>query len=152
MADRRFELIREEDERWAELCDAIRDVPPDRLLQPGVTPNWTGKDLLAHLGCWMAEAACMLEQIRFGTYEERRVDLDAMNARFYEAWVDQPLNDVRVEMESARTRMFQEWAALAEVTPEAEEWFVESGPAHIAEHLPQLRTFLDGGEAVAPQP
>ncbi|MFL5799036.1 MAG: hypothetical protein ACJ77A_14045 [Actinomycetota bacterium] len=145
MADRRYELVREEDARWSELCDAIRAVPPDRLLQPGVTENWTGKDLLAHLGCWMAEAAGMLERIRLGTYESRRIDLDALNARFYDACRDLSLSDVRAEMEAARTRMFQEWGALPEVTPEAEEWFVESGPAHIAEHLPRLRSFLDGG-------
>jgi hypothetical protein len=45
--------------------------------------------------------------------------------------------------------MFQEWAALPEVTADAEEWFVESGPAHVTEHLPELRAFLgrDGGAA-----
>lgn len=142
MSDRRRELIDQEDARWADLCTALDGVPHDRLLEPGVTEDWTGKDLLAHLGCWMAEAANMLELMRFGNYEERTLDLDAMNAEFYEAMRDQPLRDVRAEMEAARTRMFQEWAALPEVTAAAEEWFVESGPAHIAEHLPQLRTFL----------
>src|SRR5437762_4813297 len=102
MADRKYELIRQEDERWVELCDAIRGVPTERLLEPGVNAEWTGKDLLAHVGCWMAEAANVLEQIRFGTYEKRELDLDAMNARFYEAWRDLSLPDVRVEMESAR--------------------------------------------------
>jgi hypothetical protein len=146
MADRRFELIREEDERWAELHDFVHGVPHERLLEPGVNGDWTGKDLLAHLGCWMAEAANMLEQMRFGTYETRKLDLDAMNAEFYEACSDLSLPDVHAEMEAAQTRMFQEWAALPEITPEAEEWFVESGPAHIAEHLPQLKAFLEGRE------
>jgi hypothetical protein len=145
MADRKRELILEEDARWLELCGALEGVPHERLLEPGLTDDWTPKDLLAHLGCWMAEAANMLEQMRFGTYESRTLDLDAMNAYFYEATSDQPLRDVWAEMEAARTRMFQEWGALPEVTADAEEWFVESGPAHIAEHLPQLQSFLERG-------
>jgi hypothetical protein len=149
MADRKRELIAEEDARWGELCAALDGVSHDRLLEPGVTESWTAKDLMAHLGCWMAEAANVIEQIRFGTFDSAPVDVDAMNARFYDVMKDQPLRDVWAEMESARTRMFQEWGALAEITPEAEEWFVESGPAHVAEHLPELRAFLgrDGGAA-----
>ncbi|HEY7280658.1 MAG TPA: hypothetical protein VID47_03595 [Actinomycetota bacterium] len=149
MADRRGELIAEEDDRWTELCAVLTGVPHERLLEPGVFEQWSPKDLMAHLGCWMAEAASVLEQIRFGTYESTDVDVDAMNQRFYEAMRDQALRDVWAEMESARTRMFQEWAALPEVTADAEEWFVESGPAHVTEHLPELRAFLgrDGGAA-----
>ena len=147
MADRRHELIDEEDARWSELCAALAGVPHDRMLEPGVTEQWSGKDLLAHLGCWMAEAANALECIRLGTWEPNKLDVDAMNARFYEAMKDQSYRDVRAEMEAARTRMFQEWGALAVVTHEAEEWFVESGPAHISEHLPQLRAFLGAGAA-----
>ena len=134
MANRKQELILEEDARWAELCAALDGVPHDRLLEPGLNETWNGKDLLAHLGCWMAEAANVLEQIRFETYEPRSIDLDAMNARFYEATRDQTLRDI--------------WA---EITHRAEEWFVESGPAHITEHLPQLQAYLqrdaraDGG-------
>jgi len=146
MADRKRELIEEEDARWSELCAAVAGVSQDRMLEPGLTDEWTGKDLLAHLGCWMAEAANVLECIRLGTWEPRGVDVDEMNAGFYEAMKDQSYRDVWAEMESARTRMFQEWGALPEITHEAEEWFVESGPAHIEEHLPQLRTFL-GGDA-----
>jgi hypothetical protein len=143
VADRRRELIAEEDARWLELCGALERVPPERLLEPGLTDDWTPKDLLAHLGCWMAEAANRLEQMRFGTYESGKLDLDAMNAVFFEAMKDQPLRDIWAEMEAARTRMFQEWDALVEITADAEEWFVESGPAHIAEHLPQLQAFLE---------
>jgi hypothetical protein len=145
MASRKHELILEEDARWAELCVALDGVPHERLLEPGVNEVWTGKDLLAHLGCWMAEAANVLEQIRFGTYEPREIDLDVMNAGFYEATRDQPLRDIWAEMEAARTRMFQELDALPELTHRAEEWFVESGPAHIAEHLPQLQAYLARG-------
>jgi len=145
MADRKRELIDEEDARWSELCAALVGVSHDRMLELGVTELWSGKDLLAHLGCWMAEAANVLECIRLGTWDSHPVDVEARNVEFYEAMKDQPYRDVWAEMESARTRMFQEWGALAEVTADAEEWFVESGPAHIAEHLPQLQAYLARG-------
>jgi hypothetical protein len=35
-----------------------------------------------------------------------------------------------------------EWAALPKVTPEAEEWFRESGPEHYQEHLDDLRAWV----------
>ena len=31
---------------------------------------------------------------------------------------------------------------LAEITPDADEWFRESGPEHIGEHLPDLERFV----------
>jgi hypothetical protein len=142
MSDRRLELIREEDARWSELCALLDGVPEERLLQVGVTADWSVKDLLAHLACWMAEAAVMLERIRFGTYESQNMDVDGINQHFHETWKDQDLRAVMAELESSRTRMFQEWGALAEITPDAEEWFVESGPEHLDEHVPDLRAFL----------
>jgi Mycothiol maleylpyruvate isomerase N-terminal domain len=142
--DRRLELILAEDERWAALCGLIEGVPAERLLEAGVTPEWSVKDLLAHIGSWMAEAACVLERIRLGTYQSRSLHVDEMNRQFYDAWKDQALPIVWAELESARTRMYQEWGALQQITPEAEEWFVESGPDHFDEHLPALRAFLSG--------
>ena len=143
MADRRRELVLEEDARWAELLALVDAAPTGVLVEPGVTAEWSARDLLAHLGCWMAEAAKVLERLRFGTYEPRELDVDAMNREFDEATRDLTLSEVRAELESARIRMLQGWDALAEVSPPAEEWFSESGPLHLEEHLPALRTFLE---------
>ena len=38
--------------------------------------------------------------------------------------------------------MLSEWNELPEVTPDAEEWFRESGPEHYQEHLPRLREWV----------
>jgi hypothetical protein len=35
--------------------------------------------------------------------------------------------------------MLEAFASLSALTPDAEEWFVESGPAHYAEHVRDLR-------------
>ena len=54
----------------------------------GYTETWSVKDLLAHLGSWFAEACVVLEQIRMGTHERRKVDVEANNDRYYEIWKD----------------------------------------------------------------
>ena len=140
--DRKYEVGVLEDRAWGELWALLESIDPDRLERPGYFEDWSAKDLMAHIGCWQAEAVQVLEQIRFGTFVRFRVDVDAFNARFREATRDLPVRVVLAELCSARTRMLQEWSALPHVTPEAEEWFVESGPAHYAEHVVRLREWV----------
>jgi hypothetical protein len=143
MTDLRRELARQEDQRWTELRAVLDRLAPSQMLEPGLTPDWTVKDLLAHLGSWMAEAVVVLEQIRAGTWTGLGRSVDEMNAEFFEAWKDADLGSVRTELVSSRTRMLQEWYAMDEIGPDAEEWFLESGPVHYAEHLPDLVAFAD---------
>ncbi len=138
------ELVEADDRAWDEFLRAIEPLAPARLEEPGYHPAtdgddaWSVKDLVAHIGNWMAYAGHVFERIRMGTYTDERLDVDAMNREFYETNRDLPLSTVRAECWAARTRMLQAFDPLAEVTPEAEEWFVEDGPNHIAEHLPRL--------------
>jgi uncharacterized protein (TIGR03083 family) len=140
--DRRDELLREEDRAWERFDELIDELPDERFTEPGLTEDWTVKDLLGHLAYWMAEAAHVFERQHYGTYEKSSLDVDAVNKDVYEAMKDLDLPTVRAELESARIRMLQELFALPELTPEAEEWFVESGPGHIEEHLPDLERFV----------
>jgi len=137
------ELLRAEDAGWSELIGLIESPSPAEIEQPGYFPEgWSVKDLMAHIGSWQAEAGQILQQIRMGTYRGRPVDVDAMNQQFYEANKDLPLPVVRAEAWAARNRMLAEWAELTEITPDAEDWFRESGPEHYDEHLPRLREWV----------
>jgi mycothiol maleylpyruvate isomerase-like protein len=137
------ELCRDEDGAWSELIGLVESLTPEQLEEPGYSPEgWSVKDLMAHIGAWAAEAGQIFERMRVGTYSKEPIDVDAMNALFYEANRDLPLNVVRAELWSARTRMLTEFRALPEVTPEAEEWFVESGAAHYREHIDRLREWV----------
>lgn len=44
--------------RWAEITGLVDLVTPDERTAPGhfVNPDWSVKDLVAHLGWWHAEA------------------------------------------------------------------------------------------------
>jgi hypothetical protein len=137
------ELLRAEDAGWSELIELVESLTPAESEQPGYFPEgWSVKDLLAHIASWQAEAGQILEQIRMGTYRGRPVDVEAMNKRFYEANKDLPLSIVKAEAWAARNRMLAEWSELPELTPEAEEWFRESGPGHYEEHLGRLREWV----------
>ena len=140
--DRKAEVFVLEDRAWGELWALLESIDLDHLERPGYLEDWSAKDLMAHIGCWQAEAVQVLERIRFGTFAPFRVDVDGFNARFREATRDLPVRVVWAELWSARTRMLQEWSALPSVTPDAEEWFVESGPAHYAEHVDRLREWV----------
>jgi hypothetical protein len=143
MTDVRRDLARLEAEGWLEFRAVLDRLMPAQMLEPGLTPDWTVKDLLAHLGSWMAETVVILEQIHAGTWTGLRRSVDDINADFYEAWKDVDLLMVRAELMSSRNRMLQEWFEMAEIGPDAEDWFRESGPVHYAQHLPDLVTFAD---------
>ena len=97
---------------------------------------------MAHIGSWLAEGCVCLEQIRAGTYRDDEIDIDAMNARFYEAMRDVPLGTVKSQGAAARTRMLHAWGELDETPPEAVRWIDKAGPAHYAEHLPRLHEWV----------
>jgi mycothiol maleylpyruvate isomerase-like protein len=142
---RKHELAAEEDEAWRDLWAVLEPVDQGRVDQPGFTDEWSVKDLTAHLGCWQAEAVQVFEQIRNGTFVRTPIDLDAMNKGFVEACRELPAAVVRADLLSARNRMLHEWNALPEITPDAEEWFVECGAEHYREHLPPLREWAGMG-------
>jgi hypothetical protein len=139
------DLITEEDEVWAELREAVDPLRQDLVLEDGYYPNWSVKDVLAHLACWMAEAAQALQQMRLGTFRDPKLDIDEVNARFYEACRDLDLHDVWAQLHSGRGRMLEELDLLPDdrLDEEAVSWFRDSGAEHYREHVPRLREWLE---------
>lgn len=140
----RRELMAAEDAGWNDLISLMEGLTPEKIERPGYfAEGWSVKDMLAHVGTWLAEAAVALEQIRNATYRDGELDVDAMNARFLDAMRDMPLDVVRAQAWSARTRMLQEWEWLSALTPDAVAWIRKSGADHYAEHVPPLRRWVD---------
>ncbi len=137
------ELLAAEDAGWEELHALLDSLSPDQAEQPGYYPEgWCAKDVLAHIGAWLAEAGVVLERILVGTYRPEEIDVDAMNEQFLEAMGDLPLRTVQAQAWAARTRMLQAWQALPALTPDAAFWISKSGAEHYAEHLPRLREWV----------
>lgn len=133
----------EEDRLWTELHDLIDSLPRDKVEEPGyLEEGWSAKDLVAHVGSWLAEAGVVLERIRVGTYRPDEIDIDAMNKTFYDSMHDVAFPDVKAQATTARNRMLRAWRSLPESSPEADRWIRKAGPEHCAEHLPRLREWV----------
>ena len=122
-----------------ELHDLVDSMPAGKVDEPGYfDEGWSAKDLVAHIGSWLAEAGVVLERIRAGTYRPEEIDIDSMNATFYDSLHDVAFQDVRAQAFTSRNRMLRAWRSLPESSPEADRWITKSGPEHYAEHLPRL--------------
>ena len=136
----REDLIREEDRAWSEFWGAASALSREEMLEDGYYEDWSVKDLLAHVGSWLAEGAIMLERIRMGTYEPWEEDTDSLNRQWWEIWRDVELDAVLAHLHSSRARLLEEWSWLPQdrLDREAVEWFEESAP-HYRDHLGRLR-------------
>jgi hypothetical protein len=135
-------LVREE-LLWGELHLLVDSLPVEKVERSGYfAEGWSAKDLVGHIGSWLAEAGVVLERIRFGTYRESEIDIDAMNKIFYDAMHDVAFQDVRAQAITARNRMLRAWRSLPERSREADRWISKAGPDHYAEHLPRLQEWV----------
>jgi hypothetical protein len=138
------ELLRREDQAWAELHDLLDQLTPEQLQEDGYYPDWSVKDLMAHYGDWMAMAATMLERMRLGTYTGWDEDTDELNREWHQTWRGADLDAVTSHLHAARARMLEEWdlLPLARLDDDAREWILDSTAGHNDEHLPRLREWI----------
>ena len=134
---------------WYELVALVRRLTPSECLEPGYfhDPDWTVRDLVAHVGTWLAETEVQLERMVGGTYTGHDVDIDAVNAQLLEAMHDQPWEVAWTMANAARTMMLQDWFALPARDAESAWWIAKSGGQHYAQHLPRLRAWVAELEA-----
>ena len=130
---------------WYEVANLVRSLTPDECLEPGYyrNPDWTVRDVVAHLGTWLAEAEVQLERINAGTYEGHDVDIDGLNREFLEAMRDQPWDVAWVQANAARTRMVKVWTEIDHPSDEAAWWIRKAGGDHYTEHVGRLREWVD---------
>ena len=126
---------------WYELASLVRSLTPEECLVPGYyrEPDWTVRDLVAHVGTWLAEAEVQFERMSAGTYEGHEIDVDALNASFLASMEGHPWEVAWVQANAGRTRMVEEWSLLEQPNDEAAWWIRKSGGEHFADHLGRLR-------------
>jgi hypothetical protein len=144
---RREELLAAEERGWGEVGSLVRGLDASHLEVAGVgEQRWTAKDLMWHVACWSAEASSTFERIRAGSYDgghEAWDDTDELNARWLEVSRGLDVLTVKAAWYASRTRLVEGFGAFAEPDADAVEWFEESGPNHYAEHLSDLRGFVE---------
>lgn len=134
-----------EERGWYEVVELVRSLTPDECQLPGYyrDPDWSVRDVVGHVGTWLAEAAVQFDQMLAGTYGGHDVDIDGLNATFLAAMQGQPWDVLWTQANAGRTRMRQAWAALPEPNDEAAWWIRKSAVDHYAEHVGRLREWVD---------
>jgi hypothetical protein len=129
---------------WYEIAGVCRSLSPEERLEPGYyrDPDWSVKDLIAHLGMWLAAAENQIEQIGAGTYEHRDLDVDARNAEALAALREQDWETIWTQAHAARTWMYHSWLGLTERSTEADFWVRKAGAEHHGEHIGRLREWV----------
>jgi hypothetical protein len=130
--------------RWSEIASLFDMLTPDERLAPGYfrDPDWSVKDLVAHLGAWLEEAATQLTSIAARSYEPHEVDVDARNADVLAATRDESWETLWTHATVARAYMLQHWFALRVPSDAANWWVRKAGAEHYGEHLPRLRAWV----------
>lgn len=144
-------LLSEEVAAWRMLADVFDRVTDDRSEEPTLTPDgWSAKDAMFHIAGWMADCGEQLERMRDGRFdpgEETRESIERRNRDWFEVSRTMSLADVRAELATNRRRMRGVFGTMDVVTPDAIEWFEESGTHHYEAHARDLRAWLGEGTA-----
>jgi hypothetical protein len=130
--------------RWAAITALVGTLGPEELLAPGyfVDPGWSVKDLIAHLGAWMAEARVQLLDIGARSYVPHEVDVEGRNAATLAASKAEPWERVWARTIGARAWMLEAWFALGGPDEAANQWIRKAGAEHYGEHLSRLRDWV----------
>jgi len=145
---RREELLRAEAEGWEAFVALADAVPPDLVDLPGLNAEgWAVRDVMWHVAFWCADAARALGEIAEGRFDRVRepyadAEVNRLNDRELERSRGMRVDEVRSELHRARAAMLERFGALDRLTAGADEWFEESGPAHYAEHAPELEAWV----------
>jgi hypothetical protein len=145
---RREELLRSEAEGWEAFVALADAAAPDLVELPGLNAEgWAVRDVMWHVAFWCADAARALGAIAEGRFDRVRelhadAEVNRLNDRELERSRRMQVDEVRAELHRARATMIERFGALAGLTADADEWFEESGPAHYAEHAPQLEAWI----------
>lgn len=138
-----FAERRQEAEGWHELHSLVDEVPPERVYEPGyLEEGWSIRDVVGHVGAWLAEGGAQLEQMAAGSHRPGEIDIDGMNARFADLMGDVDFQTARLQADAARARLLAAWQQLPEVTEDARWWLRKVGSDHYREHLPSLRRYV----------
>lgn len=117
--DRIAKVLGKLDAAWMAFQASYAGLPDERLLESGVTGEWSVRDLIAHVTWWEEEALKHLPLILDGgrapRYSVTYGGIDAFNALMTERWRNLSLDEVRDRFELTHRRLV---AYVESVPPE----------------------------------
>jgi hypothetical protein len=105
----RQQLLQQLDKAWATFKESYAGLSDAQLTEPGVTGNWSVKDIIAHVTWWEEEALKHLPLIIKGgrppRYSTTYGGIDAFNAQMTEQKQGLSLSDVLRQMDETHRRL-----------------------------------------------
>lgn len=123
-----LELILEEREA---LETVLARMSQDQMLRPGVTGDWSTKDIIAHLAVWEGKTVQWLEESLRGETPDRPApgeswdDIDGENEQFYAENRDRTLAEVLATFQDGQQRALEMVESMSEedlLDPHRFEW------------------------------
>ena len=153
-AVRNQRLIDELADARAALFDRLAEIAPESMTTPGLTGEWSARELIAHLGYWAGHATEVIHAVEQGRAEEVDADqpsVDEVNETVARIARQTDLATVRkreaASVEALMARLGElDPALLADRLPDGatlEEGIREDGAAHYREHADDLAAILD---------
>jgi hypothetical protein len=137
--------IAEIEGRWEELQHTVAHVDKGRQTEPGVSGDWSVKDVLGHLAFWTDEVVRNGER-RLAGEAAGELDWHIQNDVEAAARAGRSVADVREEIEQAHSRLIALLRSLAPDHPRAaailDDAF-EEGVEHYGEHLAEIRAWTN---------
>jgi hypothetical protein len=105
----RSQLLKRLDKAWEALKTSYAGLSDAELVEPGVTGDWSVKDIIAHVTWWEEEALTHLPLILAGgrppRYSDRYGGINAFNAQMAEQKRKLSLSEVRQERDDTHRRL-----------------------------------------------
>ena len=107
----RVQLLKRLEEPWRALEAAYGGLSATEMLEPGVTGNWSVKDIVAHVTSWEEEALTHLPVVMAGgrppRYSVTHGGIDAFNAQTTARNRELPLADVLRRRDDTHRRLLE---------------------------------------------
>ena len=114
---KKYQLLKKLEEAWAAIKESYTGLSDSQLMEPGVTGDWSVKDILAHVTTWEEEALKYLPLILTGGRPPRYIQfggIDAFNAQMAEQKRDMALSDVLRQLDETHRRLIDSLQSVPE--------------------------------------
>jgi hypothetical protein len=130
--------------RWKAITAFVELLSEEERQAPGYydDPPWSVKDLVGHLGAWMAEARVQLLDIAARSYVPHEAEIDARNAVTLAVTKTESWDRVWAQTTGARAWMLEAWFGLSGPDEVANQWIRKAGAEHYGEHVTRLRDWV----------
>lgn len=128
-------VLRDMDKAWRAFMDSVWGIPESLMSEPGVSGQWSVKDILAHVAAWDRETTRVVMQILRGDEPQWPIHDQKFNDLNYEA-------DKNLPVVEARNRALSAHKALVEMLDGKSEvravWLRGATYDHYPEHTEDI--------------